>query len=70
MEPLILKFKELATLDDLSSLTVEYSEELNLSVIKQSGHPAVTFMNLGTETFTKSQGEGSDTDRSGVQTNL
>lgn len=65
MEPLILKFKELAILDDLNSLNVEYSEELNLSVIKQSGQPAVTHMNLGTETFTRSQGEGSDADRSG-----
>lgn len=65
MEPLILKFKEMSSTESLDIQNVEYSDKLNLSVLKKNGKPAVTYMNLGTETFTKATGEGSDTDKSG-----
>lgn len=66
MEPLILKFRETPTENDLKYDEVEYSSKLNLTVLKGTEDPAVDFLKMETETFTKAQGEGSDTDKSGV----
>lgn len=63
MEPLILSFKESPNDQRPDFSIVEYSKDLNLSVLKATGKPAIEYLNLGTETFTKSKGEGSDTDR-------
>ena len=70
MEPLILTFRETPKKQSLDFSIVKYSEELNLSVLRTNGKPAVKYMNLGTETFTKTQGEGADTDISNSTSTL
>jgi hypothetical protein len=42
--------------------TLEYSNDLNLTIVKGSNIPAVAFIDQATETFTKANGEGSDSD--------
>jgi hypothetical protein len=64
MEPLILKFKERPTAERPDFSIVEYSDEQNLLILKATGKPAIEYLDLGTETFTKSKGEGADSDRS------
>ena len=64
MEPLLLKFKEKPSEKSLDYSILEYSKELNLSVLKASNQPAVKYFTLGTETFTKTTGEGADSDLS------
>jgi hypothetical protein len=66
MRPLILEFKEKPTGEDLDYSLIEYDHTLNLSVNKLTRLPAIESLNLETETFTKTQGEGSDTDKSGL----
>lgn len=63
MEPLILSFKESPSNDPLDFSPIVYSEKLNLSVLKSNGQPAVKYINVGTQTFTKTTGEGTDSDR-------
>lgn len=64
MKPfLLLEFVETVTQEDVDMSIVEYNYDLNLNVIKGTSMPAVKQVNLGTETFTKATGEGSDSDR-------
>lgn len=70
MEPFILKFKSKPNQKSIDYSLVEYSDTLNLSVMSKSDIPAVKFMELGTETFTKTEGEGSDTDKSSMRSKL
>lgn len=63
MKPLILDFAENPELIDLDTSILEYSEELNLTVLKSTKEVAIEKVYLETETFTKSFGEGSDTDQ-------
>lgn len=62
MKPLILEYAEKANGKPLDFSMVEYSYEQNLTVLKNSNVPAVKFMPLDTTTFTKADGEASDTD--------
>lgn len=64
MKPLILDFAEAPEKIDLDYSIIEYSDTLNLSVLKGTQEVAIEKANLSTETFTKSQGETSDSDQS------
>ena len=66
MRPLIFEFKENPTGQVQDYSLIEYDENLSLSVNKLTGQPAVDSINLETETFTKTQGESSDSDRDAV----
>jgi hypothetical protein len=66
MRPLIFEFKESPTGEAIDYSLIEYDKSLNLSVNKMTGLPAIDTINLETETFTKTQGEGSDSDRNGL----
>jgi hypothetical protein len=70
MKPFILKFAETPSQKSLDYSLVDYSKELNLSVLKNTNIPAVKFMTLTTETFTKTEGEDSDSDRSSLKNKL
>ena len=63
MRPLILKFSEKPTLQQTDFSIIEYSEKLNLSVLKGTDQPAIKYVSMDTETFTKTTGEPSDSDR-------
>ncbi|HEX8333581.1 MAG TPA: hypothetical protein VF622_13255 [Segetibacter sp.] len=64
MKPfLLLEFAEPAMEEDVDTSLVEYNNELNLNVIKGTTMPAINQVSLGTETFTKATGEGTDSDR-------
>lgn len=64
MKPLILNFLEKPPLSKLETSMIEYSKDLNLSVVKGTKTPAITYVNLDTNTFTKTEGEDSDSDKS------
>lgn len=63
MQYLLLKFAETPQKENIDLSIVEYDNELNLNVIKGTKIPAITFMDQATETFTKTAGEGADSDR-------
>ena len=63
MKPLILEYKEQASLENLDHSLIEYDETLNLSINKSTRTPAIEQANLETETFTKANCEVSDTDK-------
>ncbi len=63
MRHILLEFAEVPKQDAIDMSMVEYDNELNLNVFKNTKIPAVTFADQQTETFTKTQGEGSDSDR-------
>ncbi len=68
MKPLILEFAEKITDEDNGYLDqIEYSSELNLSVLKDTKTPAITQEVLGTETFTKTTGEPRDPDKENIK---
>jgi hypothetical protein len=62
MRPLLLEYIEKTDGKPLDFSMVEYSYEQNLTVLKNSNIPAVKFMPIDTITFTKADGESSDTD--------
>jgi hypothetical protein len=62
MKPLILEYTEKSTSENFDFSKIEYSEKLNLNVDKKSGIPAIEYLNLSTETFTKTFNETSDSD--------
>lgn len=66
MRPLIFEFKETPIGESHDYSLIEYDHTLNLSVSKMTGLPAIEMANLETETFTKTQGEGADSDKSGL----
>jgi hypothetical protein len=63
MKHLILEFAETPLLDSSLSENIVYDQELNLSVLKGTKIPAITYCNLVTETFTKSDGDITDSDK-------
>jgi hypothetical protein len=62
MRPLILEFTEKPSLKNLDFSLIEYSNKLNLSVIKNTEMPAIKYVSMDTETFTKTTGEPTDSD--------
>jgi hypothetical protein len=58
----LLQFAETPTRGSIDHELVEYSNSLNLTVLKGTNIPAVTFSDQATETFTKAGGEGTDSD--------
>nr|GEV52262.1 hypothetical protein [Tanacetum cinerariifolium] len=71
MRPLILEYAEEPQLsgNDYSNL-LAYSNSLNLTVIKETGEPAISLSHMETETFTKTMHEDSDTDQNMQLENL
>ena len=62
MKPLILEFAEIPPMQNMDFSLIEYSNKLNLSVLKGTEVVAVTSSNMSTETFTKVHQEPSDSD--------
>lgn len=67
MKPLTLEFKEIPNGADLDYSLIEYDNELNLSVNKQTRQPAIENVEMDTTTFTKAGTEESDTDFNGIK---
>ncbi|MOA13488.1 hypothetical protein D3C78_1335430 [compost metagenome] len=67
MKPLIFEFRENPTGNIPDYSLIEYDHKLNLSVDKLTRLPAIDTVHLETMTFTKTQGEGSDTDRDDIR---
>lgn len=63
MRPVIFEFKEIPMAEPLDFSSIEYDENLNLSVDKSTGLPAIDQLQVGTETFTRTD-EVSDTESS------
>lgn len=67
MIPFTFQFKETPTANENFDFSlIEYDESLNLSINKSTGQPAVNELELGTETFTRVNGEATDSDYTGV----
>jgi hypothetical protein len=62
MKPFILEFIEKPVPREVDNSVVEYSEKLNLNVLKGTNSPAINEVYMETETFTRTS-EASDTDR-------
>jgi hypothetical protein len=62
MKPLILEFAEAPKLKNLDYSLIEYSWNKNLSVLKNTDIPAISYVSMDTETFTKTTGEPTDSD--------
>ena len=62
MNPLILEFAEQPKFVDIDYSLIEYSENKNLSVLKGTEVPAISYLNMETETFTRTREEASDSD--------
>jgi len=62
MKSLILEYKEYpdAVIDVIPN--IKYDEDMSLSINCQTGRPSIEDINMATETFTKSNGESSDSD--------
>jgi len=69
MKPLILDYAEIPEKINLDYSLIEYSEKLNLSVLKGTDEVAIDKANLDTRTFTKATGESSDSDASNMNLN-
>ena len=63
MKPFVLEFKETPIKESLDYSLIEYSKVLNLSIIKNTGKPAVDFLNMDTSTATRGSFESSDSDK-------
>jgi hypothetical protein len=64
MRHLLLQFAENPTGENIDLSIVAYDHNLNLNVVKGTTIPAVTFSDQETQTFTKANGEGLDSDSS------
>jgi len=62
LNPLVFKFKETPTGKNIDYSLIEYDKASNLNVIKTTKQPAITILNMDTETVTKSKGEATDLD--------
>lgn len=62
MKPLILEYTEKSKNENFDFSKIEYNSKLNLTVDKQTGHPAIDYLNLSTETHTRTYDEVSDSD--------
>lgn len=63
MKPLILQYLEKPVRGNFNASLLEYDEKLNLTIDKKTRKPAISYLNLETETFTKTFSEESDSDR-------
>jgi hypothetical protein len=66
MKPFIFQFKEQPTAENADYSLLQYDDTLNLSIDKATGKPAISALDLSTETFTKTQGEDSDSEQSHI----
>jgi hypothetical protein len=62
MKPFILQFQESADVEGPDFSLIAYNDKLNLSVDRQTGKPAISALELATETFTKTKTEATDSD--------
>jgi hypothetical protein len=62
MRPLIFEFKEKPNLKNVDYSIIEYSDEQNLSVVRGSQTPAISFINMDTQTITEAGTEPCDSD--------
>lgn len=62
MNPLILQYKERSNNENFDFSQIEYSPKLNLTIEKKTGLPAIDFLNMSTETHTRTYNESSDCD--------
>lgn len=64
MKPFIFNFLD-RSIQDVGDATklIEYSEKLNLSVIKDTDYPAIALHDLSTQTMKKGKGSEPDTDK-------
>jgi hypothetical protein len=63
MRPLTFQFKEKpVACGDFDCSLIEYDEKLNLTVNRATGRPAIDEAHLGTDTYTRVTGEGTDSD--------
>jgi len=65
MNPFIFLFRESPKEPGQDVSFLRYDPLKNLTVDSSTGKPAISVLNMSTETFTKADGEVSDTDRSG-----
>lgn len=63
MKPLILEYLEMPETSEMANDLTVYDENLNLSVDMKTKKPAISFLNMSTETFTKTFSEVSDSDK-------
>jgi len=63
MKHLLLQYAESPNQENIDLSAIEYNPTLNLNVFKGTNIPAVNFSEQATETFTKTTGEGVDSDR-------
>lgn len=62
MNPLILQYTERSNNENFDISQIEYSSKLNLTIDKKTGLPAIDFLNMSTETHTRTYNESSDCD--------
>lgn len=62
MNPLILQYTEKSNADNFDFSKIEYSSKLNLTIDKKTGLPAIEYLNMSTQTGTKTHTETSDCD--------
>lgn len=67
MRPLIFEFAEQPSSESMDFSIIEYDNNLNLSIVKSNGLPAIECLDMETETFTKTQYESSDSDRDSLR---
>lgn len=65
MQPFSFQFKHYPTGESFDQSLIEYDETLNLSISKSTGKPAISELNMATETFTRSD-EAADSDDRGI----
>ncbi len=66
MRPFIFEFSESPSNGSHDYSLIVYDDKLNLSVNRLTGEPAIEALNMETETFTKTNGESSDSDRNSL----
>lgn len=62
MNPLILQYTEKSNTDNFDFSKIEYSSKLNLTIDKKTGFPAIEYLNMSTQTGTRTYTESSDCD--------
>lgn len=62
MRPLILQYRETTKNQNFDFSGIAYSEKLNLTIDTKTGLPAIDYLSLSTETFTRTYDETSDSD--------
>lgn len=65
MQPFSFQFKHYPTGESFDQSLIEYDETLNLSIDKATGKPAISELNMATETFTRND-EAADSDDRGI----